>query len=288
MIVFLVIGMSQKCLFGYIMVLVLLVVILVVWLSLFLVFQGINQFVLLLNKQDILIEFDILVLGCFQVMCDGIWVIYIEELLKDCGELVGIFILQKDFNSSNQECGIFILVVEKGIQNIQVDGSCYLILYNGYCYDGNFGQVNYWVIQYDIYGVMLFKFEVSSEVSECDVVFIVDLFGSDNLCYQVELQWCLLILLLVFVVILLVVLLLWVNLCQGCFFKLLLVIFFYMGYLVLLIVVCGQLDKGKIFMVIGLWWVYGLFLVIGFFLFYWEFLCLKLVFFCVGCEVVYD
>ncbi len=49
-----------------------------------------------------------------------------------------------------------------------------------------------------------------------------------------------------------------------------------MGHLALLIAVRGQLDKGKIPMAIGLWWVHGLFLAIGLLLFYWEPLRLKL------------
>ncbi|WP_034009980.1 LptF/LptG family permease, partial [Pseudomonas aeruginosa] len=109
----------------------LLVAILVAWLSLFLAPQGINQFALLLNKQDTLTEFDTLVPGRFQAMRDGTRVTYTEELSKDRGELAGIFISQKDLNSSNQERGISILVAEKGTQNIQADGSRYLILHNG-------------------------------------------------------------------------------------------------------------------------------------------------------------
>ncbi len=58
-------GMSQKRLLGYTMAPALLVAILVAWLSLFLAPQGINQFALLLNKQDTLTEFDTLVPGRF-------------------------------------------------------------------------------------------------------------------------------------------------------------------------------------------------------------------------------
>lgn len=59
-------GMSQKRLLGYTMAPALLVAILVAWLSLFLAPQGINQFALLLNKQDTLTEFDTLVPGRFR------------------------------------------------------------------------------------------------------------------------------------------------------------------------------------------------------------------------------
>ncbi|OZO27956.1 LPS export ABC transporter permease LptF [Pseudomonas aeruginosa] len=269
-------GMSQKRLLGYTMAPALLVAILVAWLSLFLAPQGINQFALMLNKQDTLTEFDTLVPGRFQAMRDGTRVTYTEELSKDRGELAGIFISQKDLNSSNQERGISILVAEKGTQNIQADGSRYLILHNGYRYDGNPGQANYRAIQYDTYGVMLPKPEASSEVSERDAVPTADLFGSDNPRYQAELQWRLSTPLLVFVVTLLAVPLSRVNPRQGRFLKLLPAILLYMGYLALLIAVRGQLDKGKIPMAIGLWWVHGLFLAIGLLLFYWEPLRLKL------------
>ncbi|MDF5807872.1 LPS export ABC transporter permease LptF [Pseudomonas aeruginosa] len=267
---------ESKRLLGYTMAPALLVAILVAWLSLFLAPQGINQFALLLNKQDTLTEFDTLVPGRFQAMRDGTRVTYTEELSKDRGELAGIFISQKDLNSSNQERGISILVAEKGTQNIQADGSRYLILHNGYRYDGNPGQANYRAIQYDTYGVMLPKPEASSEVSERDAVPTADLFGSDNPRYQAELQWRLSTPLLVFVVTLLAVPLSRVNPRQGRFLKLLPAILLYMGYLALLIAVRGQLDKGKIPMAIGLWWVHGLFLAIGLLLFYWEPLRLKL------------
>ncbi len=148
-------------------------------------------------------------------MRDGTRVTYTEELSKDRGELAGIFISQKDLNSSNQERGISILVAEKGTQNIQADGSRYLILHNGYRYDGNPGQANYRAIQYDTYGVMLPKPEASSEVSERDAVPTADLFGSDNPRYQAELQWRLSTPLLVFVVTLLAVPLSRVNPRQG-------------------------------------------------------------------------
>ncbi|MNP81453.1 hypothetical protein D3C76_1798100 [compost metagenome] len=48
-----------------------------------------------------------------------------------------------------------------------------------------------------------------------------------------------------------------------------------MAYLSLLIAARGQLDKGRIPMAVGLWWVHGLFAVVGLLLLYWEPLSLK-------------
>src|SRR3546814_9408344 len=76
--------------------------------------------------------------------------------------------------------------------------------------------------------------------------------------------------LLVFVVTVLAVPLAKVNPRQGRFLKLLPAILLYMTYLALLIAVRGALDKGRIPMALGLWWVHGLFLAIGLLMLYWR------------------
>jgi lipopolysaccharide export system permease protein len=48
-----------------------------------------------------------------------------------------------------------------------------------------------------------------------------------------------------------------------------------MAYLALLIAARGMLDKGKIPMALGLWWVHAIFLAIGLLLAFWEPLSLK-------------
>jgi lipopolysaccharide export system permease protein len=43
-----------------------------------------------------------------------------------------------------------------------------------------------------------------------------------------------------------------------------------MTYLALLIAVRGALDKGRLPMALGLWWVHALFLAIGLLMLFWE------------------
>jgi lipopolysaccharide export system permease protein len=81
---------------------------------------------------------------------------------------------------------------------------------------------------------------------------------------------------LVFIVTLMAVPLARVNPRQGRFLKLLPAILLYMAYLTILIAARGALEKGKIPMGLGLWWVHALFLSIGLALLYWEPLRLKL------------
>jgi lipopolysaccharide export system permease protein len=76
--------------------------------------------------------------------------------------------------------------------------------------------------------------------------------------------------LLVFIVTLMAVPLSRVNPRQGRFLKLLPAILLYMAYLTMLIAARGALEKGKIPVALGLWWVHAIFLIIGLGLLYWE------------------
>ena len=268
-------GMSQQRLVWMTMFPATLVALVVAWLSLSLAPQGANQFQLLLNKQDALTEFDTLEPGRFQSLRDSTRVTYTERMSDDRVNLGGVFISQKNISSNNKDRGISVLVAEKGRQEIRPDGNRYLILDNGYRYDGSPGQADYRAIKYDEYGVLLPKPEVSDEVTDRDAMPTRMLIGSEDIRMRAELQWRISLPLLVFIVTLMAVPLSRVNPRQGRFLKLLPAILLYMAYLSILIAARGALDKGKIPAAVGLWWVHGIFLTIGLGLLYWEPLRLK-------------
>jgi len=263
-------GMSQRRLLAYSLAPAALVAGLVGWLSLGLAPQGVAEVNRILNEQDSLTEFDTLVPGRFQTLRDGTRVTYTRELTADRTELAGVFISETNLSTTGKKHGLSVLVAEKGRQEIQPDGSRYLILENGYRYDGNPGQADYRAIQYDTYGVLLPKPEVAVELSEREAMPTGELFGSDNIRLRSELQWRLSLPLLVFVVTLLAVPLSKVNPRQGRFLKLLPAILLYMAYLSLLIAARSSLDKGRIPPALGLWWVHGIFFSIGMLMLYWE------------------
>jgi lipopolysaccharide export system permease protein len=246
------------------------------WLSLSLAPQGANQFQLLLNKQDALTEFDTLVPGRFQALSDGSRVTYTEELTNDRTNLSGVFISQKSLGQDAKDRSISVLVAETGHQEVRPDGSRWLILNNGYRYDGNPGLADYRAIKYDTYGVLLPKPDASDEVTDRDAIPTLDLIGNPEPRAIAELQWRISLPLLVFIVTLIAVPLSRVNPRQGRFLKLLPAILLYMGYLTILISARGALEKGKLSPTLGLWWVHALFLAIGLLLLYWEPLRLKL------------
>ncbi|WP_455232154.1 LPS export ABC transporter permease LptF [Geopseudomonas aromaticivorans] len=269
-------GMSRKRLLVYTLAPAALVAVVVAWLSLSLAPQGVTQVERILYSQDALTEFDTLVPGRFQELKSGSRVTYTEALSEDGRELGGVFISELRLSrSGNKERGISVLVAEKGRQEIRADGSRYLILENGYRYDGKPGQADYRAIQYDRYGVLLPKPEVAGELNEREGIATARLLGSDNLRHQAELQWRLSLPLLVFVVTVLAVALARANPRQGRFLKLLPAILLYMTYLALLIAMRGRVDEGKLPPALGLWWVHALFLAIGLLLIYRESLRLK-------------
>lgn len=269
-------GMSQQRLLSYTLIPAFFIAVLVGWLSLYLAPQGVQQYMQVLNQQDSLTEFDTLVPGRFQSMRSGTRVTYTETLTQDRDQLGQVFISDKNLTASQVERSISLVVADRGRMEIHEDGRRYLILEDGYRYDGNPGQANYRSIRYDTYGLLLPKPEAIQEVNEREAIPTRQLWGSENFRHRAELQWRLSIPLLVFVVTLLAVPLSRVNPRQGRFLKLLPAILLYMAYLAILIAVRGQMDKGKIPGWLGMWWVHGLFLAVGLILFYWNSIRLKL------------
>ncbi|MDU8607427.1 LPS export ABC transporter permease LptF [Pseudomonas syringae group sp. 247E2] len=270
-------GMSQQRLLAITMGPATLVGLLVAWLSFSLAPQGATQFSLLINKQDAMTEFDTLVPGRFQALRDGTRITYTKELSEDRSQLAGVFISEKRMSGDkSKDNGITVLVAEKGHQEVRPNGSRFLILENGYRYDGNPGAADYRVIKYDTYGAMLPKPEISEEITDREAIPTSELVGNPAPRSVAELQWRISLPLSVFIVTLMAIPLSRVNPRQGRYLKLLPAILLYMSYLAILISVRSSLEKGKLPLSLGMWWVHGIYLSIGLLLFYWEPLRLKM------------
>ncbi|RMP53990.1 putative lipopolysaccharide ABC-type transport system [Pseudomonas syringae pv. atrofaciens] len=270
-------GMSQQRLLAITMGPATLVALLVAWLSFSLAPQGATQFSLLINQQDAMTEFDTLVPGRFQALRDGTRITYTKELSEDRSQLAGVFISEKRMSSDkSKDNGITVLVAEKGHQEVRPNGSRFLILENGYRYDGNPGAADYRVIKYDTYGAMLPKPEISEEITDREAIPTSELIGNPAARSVAELQWRISLPLSVFIVTLMAIPLSRVNPRQGRYLKLLPAILLYMSYLAILISVRSSLEKGKLPLSLGMWWVHAIYLSIGLLLFYWEPLRLKM------------
>ena len=271
-------GMSEQRLLAYTLTPALLIAVACAWLSFSLTPQGVQNVAQILNEQDALTEFDTLVPGRFQSMRDGTRVTYTQELSAGRDELREVFISEKrEVRSPNDtDEGITVLVAKTGRQEIQEDGSRYLILHDGYRYDGTPGEADYRVIHYDTYGVLLPKPSVDIRVGDRETMSTGELMASTQPRMRSELQWRLSFPILVLIVTFIAVPLARVNPRQGRFLKLLPAILLYMSYLALLVAARSALDKGKMPIELGLWPVHGLFLVIGLLLVFWQPLQLRI------------
>lgn len=264
-------GMSQQRLLRYTLGPALLLALVVGWLALSVSPSTAHSSWELLAAQDHLSELETLSAGRFQELGSGSRVTYTESLNAERTVLRGVFITERDSNGL-----ITTLIAERGRQLNQEDGRRYLVLENGYRYDGMPGQADYRVLQYDRYGVLLPSSEVdlgTNRSLEDDPT--VSLWGHPGRAQQAELQWRLSLPLIVLIMTLFAVPMARVNPRQGRYLKLLPALFLYMSYLGLLIAMRSQIERGTLPPQIGLWWVHLLFLAIGALIFFWETLQLK-------------
>lgn len=261
-------GVSQQKIFSYTLIPAAFMALLLGFLSFYLTPVGMQKVQQVLHEQDALTEFDTLVPGRFQSIKDGERVTYVEGLSQGRERLDGVFISETRKGSKGDSLAV--LVAESGKQILHEDGSRYLVLQNGYRYDGRPGEADYRIIQYDTYAVLLPKPSIGLAGTDRESLSTLELMQSTDRRLQTELQWRMAIPILAFVVTLLAVPLSRVNPRQGRFLKLLPAILLYMTYLALLIASRDALDKGRMPQALGMWPVHGLFLVIGVLLLYWE------------------
>jgi lipopolysaccharide export system permease protein len=254
-------GFSDRRILWYTQGSALIVALIVAILSLWLAPAGVLKTQQLFNQQAAMTEFDTLAAGRFQSRGSGQRVTYAGGLSEDRTQLEDLFITERAGGIDDTTVGV--LVAETGRQQMNVDGSRYLVLYDGYRYDGTPGSADFRVISYDTYGVLLPKPEIATEVTDREGIPTLQLFGHSDVDLRAELQWRLALPLLVFIVAFFAVPLSRVNPRQGRFLKLLPAVMLYMAYLALLISARGWMESGALPAVLGLWWVHVLFLIIG-------------------------
>lgn len=272
-------GVSIRKIFAYTLLPTSIVFIIVCILCFSLGPLGMNKFRELVESQDSMTELNTLIPGHFQTFdktngsTKTYRVTYTESLSNSKQQLKNVFISQTE-TKDNKPINNNIVIAKEGRIETQSDNSRYLILSDGYRYDGFPGHANYRVTHYKHYGIYLPKPEINVDLKS-NALTTSELIASNKLEDRVELFWRISMPLLVFIIPMLAVPLAKVNPRQGRFFKLIPAIFLYMLYLGLLIAARGQMDKDKlpIFM---FWIIHAIFFTIGLILLYWDNIKIKL------------
>ena len=256
-------GMSVRRLVVITLVPATIVTVAVAFLSLDFSPRGAREAQALFDEQRNSTEFDLLTPGRFQPLGKSRQVAYIESLSDDSRLMHNVFISQRERNASG-EIQLVLLAAESGYQHVDENtGSHFLVMENGYRYDGEPGTADYRVTSYDKYVIKLPTPEPVAVRLTSEMKPTAELFESSRPADIAQLQWRISLPLLVPIIALIAVPLSRVNPRHGRYMRLLPSIFLYMGYVTLLSVARSAVADEEIPAWLGLWWIHLLFLGIG-------------------------
>lgn len=263
-------GMSQRQLVNITLISAAIVAVAVAAFSLWLGPLGAKQTEIMLEEQRHRSEFDSLQEGRFQSLGKGQAMTYVESVSNNRQRLNHVFVAQIAGDPGQES--VAVIVAESGAQTVHPQyGQRYLVLQNGYRYEGLPGSSDYKVTRFSTYGAYLTPSDSSAAfTNKADAKTTTELWATDDLESRVAVQWRVSMPVLVVIVALLAVPLSKTNPRQGRYLKMLPAILIYLVYLGGLIGVRGLMDSGKWPLIPGLWAVHLIFLVLALLLVNWH------------------
>lgn len=196
--------------------------------------------------------------GKFRETPSGEGVIYIEENKDDVDKLKTVFIQQQKGRSSS------IISSSSGYQlTDEKTGIRYLILENGYRYDGQPGEGDFVVTQFKKHGIRLTDQELLSAERRHKEMSTKELWKRWRRHDIAEFQWRISTVLLGIILAVLALPLSKTSARQGRYTKVGLALLIYIIYTNLLNASRVWVERGEIPYTIGLWWVHGVMLLIA-------------------------
>jgi lipopolysaccharide export system permease protein len=259
-------GMSQSRLFRMTLVPAALVAVLVALFSFWLSPLGASMTERILAEQRNRSEIESLQQGRFQAIAQGRVMTYIEDI-SDTNELKKVFVAQQEGEGKS-----VVVIAETGEQKLKEEfGQRYLILHQGFRYEGQPGTSDFTITGFNEWGRYLPPAPSIADLEfESDARTTIDLLANPSLENQAALQWRIAMPLMVFIATLLAVPLSKTNPRQGRYFKMLPAILIYVFYLTFLLNANSKIMKGQLDPDLGLWLVHLTFLLIALTIFNWR------------------
>lgn len=259
-------GYSRSRLLAVTSVVALLLAVVMGGLSLYLAPAGLQQTERLRLSQQELTEIDLIVAGQFQEFNRGQRVTY-AETISETGQgrqLNNTFVVVRTPGRADAEPELRVMVARTARPVLdEGTGRRFMLLEDGYFYDGEPGRADYSVTQFEQQGILLPEQASIAPVLEEKALPTAELLGSAEPARQAELQWRISVVLLLPVLTLIAVPLSKVEPRQGRFARLVPAALLYGLYFMLLQVSREALEDGDLPAAIGLWWVHALFLLYG-------------------------
>ncbi|WP_250459969.1 LPS export ABC transporter permease LptF [Microbulbifer litoralis] len=259
-------GFSERRLLGYTMVPALLMALVVAAMSLYFAPTGIERASGLLTADKSRNEFDHLVPRKFVTTEGGRAVYYADSLSDDKSTMHDVFLAELGASGADTESDRQIVIVaSEGVQQVDPDtGLRYLVLRDGYRYEGVPGQRDYRLMEFSSYEQLL---DVPSlrrkESDRIESASTLELMRSDVREERANLHWRFSLPVLVLVVAVLAVPLSRTNPRQGRYVKMIPAVLLYIVYLYSLMWVRGAVEDGKLQNPAAIWLVHPPFLILG-------------------------
>lgn len=218
-----------------------------------------------MNQGEALAVIQSVLPGRFQSLEDGRLVFYLEDITSKDKTLKGIFIAEQPKTVDNNKKGWALVTAKEAQVNQSSDKKdFYLVLKEGYRYQGTPGSADYTVVQFKEYGRAI-KEETNSTASLAGFKLksSKELLQSNDLDDVAELQWRLSIPLSLPILALLALPLASVQPRQGRYAKFLPAILIYIVYFNLFTLSKRWIVAGILPSSIGLFWVHILFLILA-------------------------
>lgn len=229
---------------------------------------GAERYAKIVEEQRNRSEFDVLNAGRFQSLGQGQAVTYVKEIVDNHKRLNDVFIARDGGVKSSPT----ILLARQGDQvEHQEYGQRYLVLRDGYQYEGQPGTADFRITRFSSYGQYMPPIVLSADYAwDTDAKLTAELLSSNDIAFRTALQWRIALPVMVFVMTLLAVPFSKTNPRQGRYLKMLPAILVFVFYFVFLSTVRGLMEQGKWPILPGLWVVHGAFLALGWLLFNWD------------------
>jgi len=198
--------------------------------------------------------------GVFKRSGTGEKIFYVERMTDDRQLSKNVFIYAKTRQGS------VVFSAKRARVTVDKYGDRFLVLEEGYRYDGQPGQVNYRMTEFENHALKLESKLRTDTNKRRDWVPISKLWKSKDVRDQAELQWRIAIPLSGLLLVLLAVPIGKVTPRQGQYGKLGIAIPLYIIYFLLLTSTRAKIAKGSFSPELGLWWIHGLILLLTIFL----------------------
>jgi len=254
-------GVSRKQLIQWTYIPAAIVTVIIASLSLWLTPLGLHEAEKILAQQQARNDFETMQEARFQVSRNKSLVSYTENVSDNREQLNAFFLA--NMNVGKDEA---LMTVRSKVAEYKLLGDTdqrYLVLKNGVRYEGQPGQANYRITEFEEFGQHVdVKGEIVVTNNKVNRLPTFDLVGSTLPDHQAALQWRLSSPLIVLIVTLLGVVFSHTNPRRGRYVMLFPAILLYLIYLVLLNSARGAIEELRLSPFIGLWSVHGTFLIL--------------------------